>query len=96
MNITKIIALPSQYSISFLGKDSGVLYILVSINIHIGNDMGSGQYVCGVLECSTATWWNCDNDTINKYSGYPKKNVYDNLSKDNEQKKGNFHLGYIR
>ena len=49
--------------------------------------MYSGHYVCDILDYNTGTWWNCDNEQITKYSGYPK-NVYDNLSKENEQQKG--------
>ena len=47
-NRTKI-SLPAQYSVSFQDKHSEVFYILVSINIYIGNDMDSGHYVCDVL-----------------------------------------------
>ena len=58
--------------------------------------MISGHYVCDILEYNIVTGWNCDDDTITKYSGYPK-NVYDNLSKYNEPKKGeNFCYGLIR
>ena len=49
--------------------------------------MDSGHYACDILDYNTGTWWNCDDDTITKYSGYPK-NLYGNLSKENEQKKG--------
>ena len=37
-----------------------VLYILVSIKLHIGNDMDQGNYVCDVLDYNTGTWWNCE------------------------------------
>ena len=47
-NKTKI-SLPAQYSMLFPGKHVQVLYILVSIKIHIDNDMDSGHYMCGVL-----------------------------------------------
>ena len=47
-NKTKI-ALPDQYYMSFPDKPE-VLYILVSIKLHIGNDMDKGHYVCDVLE----------------------------------------------
>ena len=73
----------------FPGKNVEVLYIIFCIKINIGNDMDSGNYFCGVLYYSTGTWWNCDDDTITKYSGYPK-NVYDILSKENKQKRGIF------
>ena len=85
----------AQYSISFPGKHDEVHTILVSIKLHIGNDMYRGQYVCDVLYYNTVTWCNCDDYTINKYSGYPK-NVYDNLSKENEQKSENFYYECIR
>ena len=67
--------------------DTEVLYILVSVKLHIGNDMDEDHNVCDLLYYSTGTWWNCDDATITHYSGYPM-NVYDNLSIDNEQKKG--------
>ena len=76
---------------SFPGEDTEMLYIIVSMNLHIGNDMDSGHYVCDVLDYNTWTWRNCDDDTITNYSGYPK-NVYDNLSKDNEQKRRKYLL----
>ena len=47
-NKTKI-APPDQYFISF-PNNREVLYILVSIKIHIGNDMDKGHYVCDVLD----------------------------------------------
>ena len=56
----------------FPGEYYKVLYIIVSINLITGNDMDSGHYVCDVLDYNTGTWWNCDDDTITKYSGYPK------------------------
>ena len=37
------IALPSQYSMSFPGKHAEVVYILVSIKLHIGKDIDSGH-----------------------------------------------------
>ena len=55
--------------------------MLVSIKLHISNDMDKGHYVCYVLDCNTGTWWNCDNDTITQYLGYPM-NVYNDLSID--------------
>ena len=66
-NKTKI-ALPDQYSMSF-PNDPKVLYILVSIKLHIGNDMDQGHYVCDVLDYNTVTWWNCDDETITQYPG---------------------------
>ena len=67
---------------SFPGENFEVFYVLVSIKLHIGNDVDSGHYVCDVLNYNTGTWWNYDDDTRTKYSGYPK-NVYDTLSKEN-------------
>ena len=77
-NKTKI-SLPSQYSMSFSGKHYKVVYILVSIKLHVGQYMDSVHYICDLLDYNTGTWWNCDNYTINNYSGYPE-NFYDNLS----------------
>ena len=79
-NNTKI-ALPAQYSMYFPYKHSEVLYILVSVELHIGNDMYKGHYSCDVLYYNTGTWWNCDDDTITQYPGYPI-NVYNDLSID--------------
>ena len=72
------IALPDQYSMSFPGKDTEVLYILVFVKLNIGKGMDKGQYVCDVLDYSTGTWWNFDDDTVTQYLGYPI-NVYDEL-----------------
>ena len=60
-NKTKF-ACPDLYSMSFLGKHAEVIYILVYIKIHIGNDMYKSHYACDVLDYSTETWWNCDGD----------------------------------
>ena len=49
--------------------------------------MDSGHYLCDILDYNTGTWWNCDDETITNYSGYPEY-VYGNLSNKNEQKKG--------
>ena len=49
--------------------------------------MDSGHYVCDILYYNTGTWWNYNDDTITKYSGYPD-NIYDISSNKNEQKKG--------
>ena len=76
---------------SFQDKHSEEIYILVSIKFNIGNVMDSGNYVCDILYYNIGTWCNCDDDTITKYSGYPE-NVYDNLSKENEKKKGKILL----
>ena len=71
---------------SFSGKNDEVVYILVSIKLHVGNYM-NGHYVCDVLNYSTGTWWNCDDDTITNYSRF-LENVYADLS--NEKKRGDF------
>ena len=71
---------------SFPDIDAKVLYIIVSIKLHIVNDMDKGHYICDVLYYNTGKWWNCDDTTINKYSGYPK-NVYDDLS-NNKKRNG--------
>ena len=44
---------------SFLNKHPEVIFILVSIKLHIGNDMDNGNYVCDVLEQNKGTLWNC-------------------------------------
>ena len=72
---------------SFPSKYSEVLFIIVSINIHIGNDMDKGQCVCYLLDYNMGTWWNFDDDKITQYSLYPM-NLYDDLSIDKNQKKG--------
>ena len=71
----------------FSGIHDEVVYILVSINIHIGKDMYSGHYACYLLHYNTGIWWRCDDEIITNYSGYPE-NVYDDLSHENEQKTG--------
>ena len=71
-------ALSAQYSMSFPDNPE-VLYILVSIKLNIGNDMDKGHAVCDVLDYNTGTWWNCDDETITQYPGYPM-NVYNDLS----------------
>ena len=64
-----------------------VLYILVSVKLNIGNDMDKGHYVFDVLDYNTGTWWNCDDETITQYPGYPM-NVYNDLSIDKKPKRG--------
>ena len=49
------IALPDQYSMSFPDKHLELLYIIVSIKLHIGNDMDNGIFVCDVLYYNTGT-----------------------------------------
>ena len=80
------ISLQAQYSISFPNKHAEVIYILVYIKLHIGDDMNQGHYVCDVLYYNTETEWNCDDDTITQYPGYPM-NFYNDLSIDKKQKK---------
>ena len=83
-NKTKI-ALPAQYSMSFPNNPE-VLYILVCIKLHIGNDRDKGHHVCDVLDYNTGTWWNYDDEKITQYPGYPM-NVYNDLSSDNNNNK---------
>ena len=85
-NKTKI-DLPSQYSMSFSGKHDEVVYIIVSIKVRVDKYMDSGHYIFDELYYNTGIWCNCYDDTITHSSGYPE-NVYDNLSNENEQKKG--------
>ena len=63
---------------SFSVKHDKVVYIIVSINLHVGKYMDSGNYVCDILDYNTGTWCNFYQDTITNYSGYPD-NVYDIL-----------------
>ena len=92
-NKTKI-ALPDRYSMSF-PNNCKVIYILVSIKIHISNDMDQGHYVCDVLDYNTGTWWNCGDEKITQYPGYPM-NVYNDLSSDKKIKNKNKKYGWIR
>ena len=48
--------------------------------------MDKGHYVCDVLHYNTGTCWNCEDETITQYPGYPI-NVYNDLSSDKKQKK---------
>ena len=50
--------------------------------------MNQGHYVCDVLYYNTETEWNCDDDTITQYPGYPM-NFYNDLSIDKKQKEKN-------
>ena len=84
-NKTKI-ALPDQYSMSFPNYPK-VLYILVYIKLHIGNDMEQGHYVCDVLYYNTGAWWYCNDEIVTEYPGY-SMNVYNELSSDKKQKIG--------
>ena len=47
------IALPAQHSMSFPGIDSEVIYIIVSIKLHIGKYMDKVHYLCGLLDHNT-------------------------------------------
>ena len=79
---------------SFTDKPE-VIYIIVCIKLNIGNDMDKGHYVCDILDYNTGTWWNCDDETINQYPGYPM-NIYYDLSIDKKQKRGEKEYGWIR
>ena len=89
--IKQKIALPAQYSTSFPDNPE-VLYILVSIKLHIGYDVDKGHYVCDVLDYNTGTRRNCYDETITQYPGYPM-NVHNDLSSDKKQKKGKDKYG---
>ena len=67
-----------------------MIYVLVSIKYHIGNDLDWGHYVCDVLDYNTGTWWKCDDEIVTKYPGYPM-NVYNEVSSGKKQKKGKRH-----
>ena len=67
-NMNKIV-FPTQYSMYFPDNPE-VLYIIVSIRLHIGNDMDKGHYFCDVLDYLKVTWRNCGYETITKYPGY--------------------------
>ena len=84
-NKTKI-ALPDQYSMSFT-NNCEVLYIIVYIKLHIGNDLDQGHYVCDILYFNTGTWWNYDDEKSTQYPVYPM-NVYNDLSIDKKNTKG--------
>ena len=76
---------PKKY-MSFPDKHPEVIYILVSIKLHIGNDTDKGHYICDVLDYNTETWCNCDDDRRTQHPGYPM-NVYDSLSIDEKKEK---------
>ena len=65
-NKTKI-SLPDQYYMPFPNNPK-VPYIIVSMKLHIGNDMDQGHYVCDVLDYNTLTWWNFDDEKSNSIS----------------------------
>ena len=64
-----------------------VIYILVSIKLHIGNYMDQGHYVCDVLDYRTGIWCNFGDEKVTQYPVYPM-NVYNDLSSDKNQKIG--------
>ena len=78
------IALLDWYSMSFIGIESKVLYIFLSIKLHIGKYMDKGHYVCDVLEYNTVTWWNCYDVKITQYPVY-SMNVYYELLFDKKK-----------
>ena len=45
---------------SFTQEQEDIVYILVVINIHKGNNTDSGNYYCEILDFKTVTWWRCD------------------------------------
>ena len=92
-NKTKI-ALPAQYFMSFPNNPK-VLYILVSIKLHVGNDMDQGHYVCDVLDYNTGTCWNYDDEKVTQYPGYTM-NVYNDLSRDKDKEKEKIWMDQIR
>ena len=67
-----------------------MIYVLVSIKYHIGNDLDQGHYICDVLDYNTGTWWEFDDEIVTKYPGYPM-NVYNEVSSDKKTKKGKRH-----
>ena len=50
------ISLTLQYSMYFSDKHDEVVYIMISIKIHVGKDMDSGHYVWDILDYNTGTW----------------------------------------
>ena len=56
-----------------------MVYIIVSVKIHVGQDIYSGHYYCDLFYYNTVTWWVCDDDKITNGRGYPE-NLYDELS----------------
>ena len=78
-NKTKI-AIAAQYFLS-CPNNTEVLYVLVFIKYHIGNDLDQGHYVCDVLDYNTGTWWKFDDEIVTKYPGYPK-NFYNEVYSD--------------
>ena len=52
---------------SFSGKHTEAIYIIVYIKMHISNDMDKVHYFCDVLDYNTVTWWNYDDATITQY-----------------------------
>ena len=50
------IYLTLQYSMYFSDKHDEVVYIMISIKIHVGKDMDIGHYVWDILDYNTGTW----------------------------------------
>ena len=65
-----------------------MIYVLVCIKYHIGNDSDEGHYICDVLDYITGTWWKCDDEIITKYTKYPK-NVNDEFEGDTKNQTKN-------
>ena len=76
---------------SFSDSDDEVVYIIVSINISVGQDMDSGHYYCNVLYYNTGTWCICDDEKRTNYRGY-RKNFYDESLHENKQKQRKSHI----
>ena len=76
-NKTKI-ALSAEYFL-YCPNDPEVIYVLVYIKYHIGNDLDQGHYIYDVLDYNTGTWWKCDDEIVTKYPGCPM-NVYNEVS----------------
>ena len=49
--------------------------------------MDQGQYTCDVLDYNTVTRWNCDDEKVTQYPGYPM-NVYNDVASNKKQKIG--------
>ena len=71
---------------SFSSSHDEVIFIMTSINIHVGKDMDICHYVCYLLYYNTGTWCRFDDEIITNYSGYPES-FCNYLSHENEQKK---------
>ena len=72
---------------SFSGRNDEVVYIIVSIKINVGKDMGSCRYYSDVLDHNTGIWWICDNEKMTDFRGY-LDNVYDGLLHEKGKNRG--------